>query len=809
MNRHLLNYLAEARNARKRSIRRGRRTAKTVLRLQPLPNEKMRNTGQRRTQRLDDLSWQRKFAHINKTGVKNRYKDRNGNWKTEQGTRFTKSEARGLWGVLKKFDKTYPGRLNTLPFDQFAQVIYQFYRDNRKDFAPRGGLISGITRETGVQRQRADSAMDFRRDYNYSIDPDLGDREATGVDLLAWPASMRNRGARADRHVAARMKMADTLADEHDPSVKIGNKLWYVFAKPAPLKRSQTSKSKSGKRKYEVVIPPDFDIERKGFLDIKGLNFMKMDVARDLRGFWKGESALRVIHTSWSPDFEEFVAKMQDRAWNHEKGKLAYAMQKQMAKYALVYAQMQALSNQAGRSGDTKKLDDIKTKMDDYKDKLSQYLAFELPGMNKAEMANAWTWYLWLIAAENAYGVHLPERRTMRPTLAGSAQNPPRKVKVGKVDQTPIRIVREPGNKRYSPEIFSGLGYSQGSGEVRLTQGLKRFFSDPERGKRRVWMPITVSLREIGIDIAKLKRGDYLALSQAQKNIQVPARQVAGRINGELVVKKSAQFPMYAFSVGSSPYLLGLARADKYLQWFDSPVHPGKRLIHGREKLVSGPKSFKTPEELARHARPRDEITPGEQENLQKQMADSLQARRQLERRQKTAARDLARRIKEQQQRAARERLLQQRRKQRYGVDPARGELLAKGYSTGRQKFPVGRSHELRLQRERQERGEFVARRRRAHIDRVRANQAKLARSNRTSTEKGSPDVQKVGQGQKDYGLARQPDWAARDDREAKIRVQRSDARRRRRKTREESAMTPYTQWRTRWHSLMEVRGGF
>lgn len=724
----------------------------------------VRGAGENKTAKLNKLSWQKKLVHISQDGMKGYYLDAKG--RRRKASKFEPSELQFFFKTFQKMEEQNPGSLDDISYAEFRDVVFKYYRENRRIFSPvMMKMVSGVTSSTGTQRRRADPAIHFRRDVARNIDPETADREATGIELLSHPASVQNRGERVDRSTSARLKMARAMADEHDPSVQIGNKMYYLFARPTPKKKPKISTSSSGKQKYEVVVPPEFDIMAKGFLDIGNLDFTKMDVSRDLRPNWKAGGSLRTIHTAWAKNFSEFVIQMQEKAWKQFKAKKAYKMQKELIEYYKTVDKIRRLANMAERSNDVKAKSELKREYEELKALLSEYLAFEAEGQNKAELAKAWTWYLWLIAAENAYGVWIPKRRKHRPTLAQTADAPPREAKVGKEGETPIRIARQPGGPKLAPEIFHGVGFAAHT-VPEMEMAFRRVKKKPEV----TWIPVVGSLRKLGINPAKLRSGEYLRLSRAQNRLHNPAKNVGGNISYSFDVKNSMPgVPMYGFRLKKGAYLFGLMRADKYLQYFDSPSHEGKRLIQGKDELASGSKTFTTQRDLAQHVRPTDAVSPGEQEKLQQQTANSVEAQRKVDAATKKAATALKARIKR-----AKARDFEKKRKERAGQHAALQDMYRRGIrggygATASRDFYRGRA-------------EFLQ-----------------AKKKRTKKKK----VSSRGFRDKDAALGRNPNWVSvRDEREAAMRPHWKP------ETKESAQETPYTRWRTRWHSLMEVRGG-
>ena len=476
--------------------------------------------------------------------------------------------------ILTIVNSNSPGRLNRMSYQDFTNLISKYYWERiQKIRGPSRPSNPGVYQLKGkTLAHKLEPSTQFRREYHGHVSPEL--------------------------QMRARVKMSTALAQDHDPSVHIDTQSYYLMVKLR--KESGELLPKEGNETvYDVTIPDTFDIRNKatGFKP-SDTHILHFDQQKDTRKYWRGE--LSVLKQVKGEKFSDLVVKLQKEAW--AKAKLIHTLRDKLLATA---HQMSKLASQA-RSSRTLSPDSVKAAQEaNRKEAKAQKWVENLLTLKNMKdvipvdinmLKESWVWYLWLIASENAYGVHVAERKTMRTVDPSFDLSDPqgKKRKQGPITNAPIRPARTQ-SASYDGYMLRGLGITN-VGEFQ--RKLLQFYRDPVVATGKVWVPVTTSIVSHGIDPSDMQK--YLMLSKKQHRQAIRARNIAGLEGGLFKIRKTVNFNIYPFNLSSSPYPFALVPAKDYLQWFDSPVHPGKRLIHGRDELVQGPKTSRSPSEIKR-----------------------------------------------------------------------------------------------------------------------------------------------------------------------------------------------------------------
>jgi hypothetical protein len=388
-------------------------------------------------------------------------------------------------------------------------------------------------------------------------------------------------------------KIGRALSDQKDYHLQdkamvfdLHGRPWYLFIRP--YKRFPGSEtSVEGKTEFVAYIPQGMNFRSKGISDSDMNIFHKGQKFEPLMRSTEGRVALG---TYVGTDFQEAVHALQSKAWAASKEWFGgYRLWQETLLQIEILEKKQRAQNGLNHE-DSGKLHVLKYREKVYHAVLTgkplpdkfpdPTLDAALRSMSK-DAKKAFTWYAWLLVAEDEYGIRLPERHSLYPAYPTT----PRKTK-GKQHEWAIQPKRkEAGKFRWDTTVFKGLGYTQHDwtefiDELRASSyKLKK--SDDE--VERLWLPLVGSIRQRhGLGLHPQDISDYLASAHSSGKVLAQAEKIAGRTSHKLNIRKTLNAPMYIFKGGNQGREFALIPAAAYLQYFDSPYHGGERLIHGR-----------------------------------------------------------------------------------------------------------------------------------------------------------------------------------------------------------------------------------
>jgi len=194
-------------------------------------------------------------------------------------------------------------------------------------------------------------------------------------------------------------------------------------------------------------------------------------------------------------------------------------------------------------------------------------------------MRKSYTYYLWLLASEDEYGVLLDERAHLYPSY--SREKNPLK---GKEPMWAVRKETVQGSEwQWDKSTLRGLGYSPTRFEnfktdLRAT-GYKRAIKSID-AQADLWVPYVGNpSKPIGIRLHPTNVSDYIEKAAKTGRAKPKVFNVAGKVSETLKVF-DIDTPFYMFNKGALQF--GLISAMEYLKHFDSPHHTGSRLVHGK-----------------------------------------------------------------------------------------------------------------------------------------------------------------------------------------------------------------------------------
>lgn len=203
-------------------------------------------------------------------------------------------------------------------------------------------------------------------------------------------------------------------------------------------------------------------------------------------------------------------------------------------------------------------------------------------------LGDSYTWYLWLLASEQQYGIRLPERKQAPENKKlPTGKNPVQ----AKPEHWTIQPVGREEVPRWDATVLKGIGFSPAdfrSFEVALEKSNYKLGLQGNKALTHLWVPMVDKLG--GVKALPSDISDYLADAKTYPKTGY----VVGREGGKIVVRKDLPLKQYFFQAGSPRKTYSLISAVGYLQHFDSPKHGGVRLVHGQARLQAPPKPVHT-----------------------------------------------------------------------------------------------------------------------------------------------------------------------------------------------------------------------
>lgn len=198
-----------------------------------------------------------------------------------------------------------------------------------------------------------------------------------------------------------------------------------------------------------------------------------------------------------------------------------------------------------------------------------------------AHLGTSYTWYLWLLASEQAYGVRLPERQALpenhlRPHESSAV--------VGRKLEWPIQPVGREPVARWDTTALEKTGILGGN-IVKFHKDLEnspyKLTNQGDKAITHLWIPLVGDLwKKWKLDTHPAAISDYLA---SAKRHPETIGHIAGEMGGKLHPRQPGlSIQQYTFEAGTPQRSFSLVPAIGYLQYFDSPAHGGDRLVHGQ-----------------------------------------------------------------------------------------------------------------------------------------------------------------------------------------------------------------------------------
>lgn len=445
--------------------------------------------------------------------------------------------------------------------EDYVLKVYQNHKKELdKNYSPSGGpapvRISGIYSSPGKVNMLSirDLAADFRMMLQNTATP--------VVKRYAEINKEKGKGT-GDPQREKAQKWAQGLVHQavtspHDPSLKgttkTGEEYYYVLTRLKPQKDEVSTEE------YEITIPSSFDF-RKGGKAYEIILDLTKDPSQNVMKYWT-TSNLNVLKSEKNRDlkFEDMVQKWQNLAWNQLGAKQIYVLVTSLSSKGLTEAEKLK-----------KLLNNLRS---------------------HPEIAEAVTWYLWLINAENFYGIYVPERKSLRKFMRSYNDEPEGKfAQITRIGATPIRHKRIAHSNRVDPAVANALGLSSHNVE----QFVKRISKpgQPTAKFTTTWFPIRGDLRQFGIDpiLDAYDARTLIQRSISQKRVQNRIHSLGGFLGNTLEVKRNVPIKIWAFKLGGQKSVeFALVKASDYLSYFDQPTigkKPG--LVHyGGEHRTRG-----------------------------------------------------------------------------------------------------------------------------------------------------------------------------------------------------------------------------
>ena len=363
---------------------------------------------------------------------------------------------------------------------------------------------------------------------------------------------------------------------------------------------------------YELTVPSSLDF-RKGF---RSIAYMAVKETSPFKK-WYSNGTLSVIHTeSGSEPFEELKRSLMAKAWGFaedcyiQEEKLKEAMED--LKKAKNSHNEKDTENAEGEIEVYGSLLHGKMPPEEYAVAFKDSAKWRSIAQNMPRSA---TWYMWLLAAEQAYGVLLPARQHLR-----SVARQHTSAITNEEGRQPIRqhkTVR--GSGGWNREILSSLGvhttgtsaqhyvdlsyatnkpqfshntevnsYGIPVGEGDPDSALKRAIGNTKYGSEmlrdmtNIWVIASAGyIRRFGLHIAPSEITDFIARAR-KHHYSSRTLYLLGKSHGAFksATNASEQITAYETSLGVAGKKFMLVNARSWLSVFDSPLHNGHRLEH-------------------------------------------------------------------------------------------------------------------------------------------------------------------------------------------------------------------------------------
>lgn len=374
---------------------------------------------------------------------------------------------------------------------------------------------------------------------------------------------------------------------QHDTAVVLSadNKPFYLLGKiTKTVKRAETRVGS-----YDIMIPRGLDYRtRPGRIPE-----LKTTVKKNWWSNWRAEfrtENMAKIKTVKSKVFDEkFLTKQQEDAW--KEAKPFYELRKLYREMSEALYKIQKKYHRSGQGYSTKpsKEDqEMITRLSVIEQGLEGVAKgirpkFSLPGYDLAGMARdihkAYTWHIWLMAAEHQFGILVRERQTLPENRdKPRVQNPTQP----RDKHSAIQISGRDELPTWNLQALKGIGLNTNdldAFETELKNSGYRYGYQSNRAITHLWVPL-VNLEEyglkLGLKLLPSDISDYLKHSTKLTRTEY----IVGRENHAIKVDKQLPIPQFKFLHNGVAF--SLIPAAGLLRFFDSPKHGGDRFVHGR-----------------------------------------------------------------------------------------------------------------------------------------------------------------------------------------------------------------------------------
>lgn len=493
--------------------------------------------------------------------------------------------------------------MQKIPDNVIRELVHSFankYADDQELKAPIRIGVSSIY-------HRADKMGSFRRETpTAALNRNLTD---INVPLLNKKDLETSTHPSVNRLSRALSPTKDDYIRDKAIVWDLAGQPYYLFVKLFKQHPGAKRPDASGKRTFEIVIPRELDF-RHG---------RKME-ERYFEVYNKSTPWYREMRTSEMASLHQFkitggsfdgkVDALQGKAWELAKPWFTHWKQYQDQKLKLETLKAGYLASAGGHDPTygllQDKVDEL-NKLELQCELLLDIITGKIPsskfynhlGADKqaevlkslhqsaSVMPRSYTWYLWLLIAEDEYGIRVAERQAMYPHHPVT----PRAVK-GLEPHWPIRPVQEQGGQAFwNLKLLQGIGYSPTTEgwerfEAELRKSDYKLYSSPDEIER-LWVPLVGDIRDqFGLKLHPANITDYIDAARKAKTVRSKTRPLLGRVGGRIAVLEGLPIAQYRFKEGPQNREFALVSAAGYMANFDSPYHGGERLVHGMSKPV-------------------------------------------------------------------------------------------------------------------------------------------------------------------------------------------------------------------------------
>lgn len=502
-------------------------------------------------------------------------------------------------------DKNGSEYMQRIPQAKLREVIRTFHKRYELDREVKLARLnrSGVS---GVTSGRHGGTLTHRVPVNYQLQANLAD-----VDLRGLSQGELEQSDHPDIQRLGRAVSPHRLGHERDPSVvwdKAGIPYYLLIH---PYKRPPRYKeAQKGVQRFEAVLPGDLIFkagkqitpEHWKTYTKETEKWRRIMQSRELRKIsvvpakTVDEAVVKLQHHAWNEAklFWQFWTKLQDieRDIEHLERDQKPVNQNQKTYLQREFGDKEGYEKYRGMELAAKEKQDLlRAKMllsEVFQDILRgrvPKISFGDPKRDAAfaeaarGMKKSYTFYLWLLASEDEYGIRVAERRQMYPAHSHEP--------TGLKSREPFWSVRketeEGGEWSWDWGTLRGLGYSPNQAEdfkrdLRNTRYRKAIRS--EDAVADLWVPYVPSAgKPLTLKLHPVNVSDYIEKSRKTGKARPQAKNIAGK-TGQVLKVENIQTPIFIFYKNGVEF--GLISAMDYLRHFDSPHHTGSRFVHGQ-----------------------------------------------------------------------------------------------------------------------------------------------------------------------------------------------------------------------------------